>query len=68
MKRNKIITLIIQFFIGFIIGGLVYLIMSRIEPNNQIVIHRTYLIDSTQVQVVYTDTWGKIFVMKEEDL
>lgn len=25
-------------------------------------------IDSTQVQVVYTDTWGKIFIMKEEDL
>jgi len=29
---------------------------------------KVYQIDTTKVQILYEDTWGKIFIVKEEDL
>lgn len=29
---------------------------------------KVYQIDTTKVQVIYEDTWGKVLIIKEEDL
>ena len=64
MRKEDIMDVLFIILITVVVIAIISLISITIrKPAPQ----PTY-IDSTQVQVLYTDTWGKIFIMKEEDL
>ena len=51
--------------IGWIIGSALHAKFIKKVIQEQPVV---YQIDTTKVRVLYEDTWGKIFFVKEEDL
>lgn len=53
-----IAVVVIVFFIAITV---LYVTEARQQP-------KAYQIDTTKVQVLYEDTWGKIIIVKEEQL
>lgn len=61
----KILVLLFLITIGGIIGSALHAKFIKKVIREQPVV---YQIDTTKVRVLYEDTWGKIFFVKEEDL
>lgn len=68
MKRDDIIDLSFGIFLIVVVITLLVIVFQILEDSHKSVEpHPTY-IDTTKVQVLYEDTWGKILFVKEEDL
>jgi len=69
MKRDDFLEIVS--FVGTIVLLLAIIVLSIsvfIKVKQGTKITKVYQIDTTKVQVLYEDTWGKIFIVKEEDL
>lgn len=61
----EILVLLFLIIIGGIIGSALHAKFIKKVIREQPVV---YQIDTTKVQVLYEDTWGKIILIEEEDL
>lgn len=69
MKRDNFLEIVS--FIGTIVLFMATIVLSIsvfIRAKQGTETSKVYQIDTTKVQVLYEDTWGKILFVKEEDL
>jgi len=67
MKRDDFLEIVS--FVGTIVLLLAIIVLSIsvfIKVKQGTKITKVYQIDTTKVQVLYEDTWGKIFIVKEK--
>lgn len=68
MKREPLEIVSLIGTVVFLLAIVLISVMAFIKAKQGTETSKVYQIDTTKVQVLYEDTWGKILFVKEEDL